>query len=208
MGADDFWSSRRLQLFFVVDEGGSHRSSVLPRGWEEIISMCVVGQVGPFFHFLIHFKFEPSKHLRFEKKFFTNDLRISPSFLQFFFEIFEFEFQNSPIFLFAPIRIRWILANFRKSRPCTTTATPRSTPSVVGLSSPWALQESLCKQIKANSAGSFKEKGREQLRLQVQRLPKDMAAAMMNRPGNHAHEPDVAAAVNQIDAPPHYKSFF
>jgi hypothetical protein len=106
MGADDFWSSRRLQLFFVVDEGGSHRSSVLPRGWEEIISMCVVGQVGPFFHFLIHFKFEPSKHLRFEKKFFTNDLRISPSFLQIFFEIFEFEFQNSPIFLFAPIRIR------------------------------------------------------------------------------------------------------
>jgi hypothetical protein len=175
--------------------------------------MCVVGQVGPFFHFLIHFKFEPSKHLRFEKKSSPMILGfhlVFYNFFQFFyfFEIFEFEFQNSPIFLFAPIRIRWILANFRKSSPCTTAATPRSTPSVVGLSSPWALQESPCKQIKANSAGSFKEKGREQLKLQVQRLPKDMAAAMTNRPGNHAHEPDVAAAVNQIDAPPHYKSFF
>jgi hypothetical protein len=43
------------------------------------------------------------------------------------------------------------------------------------------------------------------MKLQVQKLelPKDMAAAMKNRPRNHAHEPDAAAAVNQIDPPPH-----
>jgi hypothetical protein len=43
------------------------------------------------------------------------------------------------------------------------------------------------------------------MKLQVQKLelPKDTAAAMKNRPRNHAHEPDAAAAVNQIDPPPH-----
>jgi hypothetical protein len=51
----------------------------------------------------------------------------------------------------------------------------------------------------------FQEKGRGQLKLQVQRLPKDTAAAMTNSPGNHAHEPDAAAAVDQIDAPPHLR---
>jgi hypothetical protein len=38
-------------VFFAVEEGGSHGSSVLPRGRKEIVSMCVVGQVGPFSHF-------------------------------------------------------------------------------------------------------------------------------------------------------------
>jgi hypothetical protein len=28
---------------------------------------------------------------------------------------------------------------------------------------------------------------------------------MTNCPGNHAHEPDAAAIVNQIDAPPHLR---
>jgi hypothetical protein len=38
-------------MFFAVEEGGSHGCSVLPRGREEIVSMCVVGQVDPFSHF-------------------------------------------------------------------------------------------------------------------------------------------------------------
>jgi hypothetical protein len=41
----------QLQVFFVVEEGGSHESSILPRGREEIVSMCVVGLVDPFSHF-------------------------------------------------------------------------------------------------------------------------------------------------------------
>jgi hypothetical protein len=41
----------RLQVFFVAEEGGSHGYSILPRGREEIVSMCVVGPVDPFSHF-------------------------------------------------------------------------------------------------------------------------------------------------------------
>jgi len=32
-----------------------------------------------------------------------------------------------------------------------------------------------------------------------------MAAAVANRPRNHAHQPDAAAAVDQADAPPHLR---
>jgi hypothetical protein len=41
-------------MFFEVEEGRSHGCSVLVRGREEIVSMCVVS--GPIFLFLIHFK--------------------------------------------------------------------------------------------------------------------------------------------------------
>jgi hypothetical protein len=39
----------------------------------------------------------------------------------------------------------------------------------------------------------------------VQLLPEDMAATTINRPRNHAHEPDAAAAVDQVDASPHLR---
>lgn len=32
-----------------------------------------------------------------------------------------------------------------------------------------------------------------------------MAATSINRPRNHAHQPDAAAAVDQVDAPPHLR---
>lgn len=34
-------------------------------------------------------------------------------------------------------------------------------------------------------------------------VPEDMAAAVTNRPSNHAHQTDAAAAIDEVDAPPH-----
>jgi hypothetical protein len=54
-----------------------------------------------------------------------------------------------------------------------------------------------------NKPNQIQRARKQKLKLQVQKVPKDTAAAMKNRPRNHAHEPDAAAAVNQIDSPPH-----
>jgi hypothetical protein len=76
------------------------------------------GPSGPIFIFLIQFEFYPTKRSRFEifspPMPLESDIVFYIIFPDFFFKIFEFEFQKSVIFKFGPGRSRRILAIFGK----------------------------------------------------------------------------------------------